>query len=145
MKKSQSKNRGASSVDFCISFMFLFVCVLIVIEFAFFAVGGEVMSYAAYMGARSLKVNDDANVVKVVKKISPWVDSGSIQKETGSSSAAVLIDSETAPVLGKRAAFSILNGGLRKKIFSGVALTRPERKICEDNPLWYQAGEAACE
>lgn len=81
MKKLNKK--GSMAVEFTIAFVMISACLFIVIEFIFFALGGELMDYASYMGSRSYKVNEYANVKKVIHKIVPWVPAGEIKFEAG--------------------------------------------------------------
>lgn len=139
-------NIGSETVEFIMAFMLTFMCFLIVAEFICLAIGSELVSYAAYMGSRSIKVNPGADIVHVVRGVVPWVPASAISlSDDGSGVKAVEINSRATPILGAGAstgkgAFSTLTDSLGLKVTSSMIAAPQERKAYEDNPLWNIAG-----
>jgi len=73
-----TRKKGSVAVEFVLSFLMLVIVLGAVIRFGILAISSEMTQYATYLGARSLKVNPNADVKRVINKVSYWIDKNRI-------------------------------------------------------------------
>lgn len=71
MNRERSE-KGSGTVEFVLSFFFVSMAFLIVVEFILLAISVEVKNYGAFMANRSLKIGSYANLTKECEDNPIW-------------------------------------------------------------------------
>lgn len=143
MKRLKSHN-GSISVEFLLSFAYISVALVLFMEFVVLSISGDLTTYATYMGSRALKVNEFADVRKVVKAVAPWVADENISYGSNESYRWVRVSGRPPLIASEATSFSLINRNWKQNIGTAMIFDPALRMGCEDNPLWFVAGGEPC-